>query len=255
MTSGGEDIHALFVVYRQTRDRAVRDRLVDTHLPLATHLARRFDRRGEALDDLIQVASLGLLKAIDRFDPGRGLEFSTFAVPTIVGELKRHFRDRAWSVRLPRRLQELNLELGTALAELTHELRRSPTLPELAARVGESIDDVLEAMEAGLAYRSDSLDAPTAGGGDGDPGNPIASRLGTEDPMFQELIDHAEIHAVLNELPERERTIVVLRFFAGLTQAEIGERIGISQMHVSRLLTRTLEQLRQRFSATMSDPE
>lgn len=241
-----EELRSLFVVYHQSGDRSARDRLAEAHLPLATHLAKRFERRGEALEDLIQVASLGLLKAIDRFDPGRGLEFSTFAVPTIVGELKRHFRDRAWSVRVPRRLQELHLELGTAIAELTHELRRSPTIPELAERVGAAVEDVIEATEAGRAYRSGSIDASGAGGSDSQSEGSLASRLGGEDPMLDELIEHSEVAALLDTLPERERTIVVLRFFSGLTQAEIGEQVGISQMHVSRLLSRTLEQLRQR---------
>jgi RNA polymerase sigma-B factor len=256
MGLGPEELRALFTAYQETGDRNARDQLAEAHLPLATHLAKRFERRGEPLEDLIQVASLGLLKAIDRFEPDRGLEFSTFAVPTIVGELKRHFRDRAWSVRVPRRLQELHLELGAAIAELTHELLRSPTIPELAERVGAPVDEVLEAMEAGRAYRSGSLDAPGPAGSDPEHNNSLAARLGAEDPLLGELIEHTEIAALLDTLPERERTIVVLRFYAGLTQSQIGERIGISQMHVSRLLSRTLEQLRERtLSAEAAGPE
>src|SRR5579864_7185557 len=210
-----EELRALFLKYRQTGDRAIRDELAEAHLPLATHLAKRFDRRGEPLEDLVQVASLGLLKAIDRYEPERGVEFSTFAVPTIVGELKRHFRDRAWSVRVPRRVQELHLELGTAVGELTHELHRSPTITELANRIGASIDDVLQAMDAGHAYRSDSLDAPSSVAGS-DSGS-LATRLGEDDPALAELIERTEISSLVGALPERERTIIVLRFFAGLT--------------------------------------
>jgi RNA polymerase sigma-B factor len=244
-----EELRALFLKYRQTRDRAIRDELAEAHLPLATHLAKRFDRRGEPLEDLIQVASLGLLKAIDRYEPDRGVEFSTFAVPTIVGELKRHFRDRAWSVRVPRRVQELHLELGAAVGELTHELHRSPTISELANRIGASIDDVLQAMDAGHAYRSDSLDAPASVAGS--EASALSSRLGEDDPSLSELVERTEIASLLATLPERERTIVVLRFFAGLTQSEIADRVGISQMQVSRLLTRTLDSLRvQAQSAT-----
>src|SRR5580698_8960709 len=151
----------LFEEYRRTGDATTRDQLVELHLGLAEYLARRFDHRGEPLDDLVQVASLALIKAVERFDPDRGLEFSTFAVPTIVGELKRHFRDKSWAVRVPRRLQELHLRLTNAVPDLTHELGRSPTIDELAERLDVGADDVVEAMEAGRAYRSSSLDAPT----------------------------------------------------------------------------------------------
>jgi RNA polymerase sigma-B factor len=245
MTGDREELKQLFITYRRNGERAVRDELAEAHLALATHLAKRFDRRGEPLEDLVQVASLGLLKAIDRYDPDRGVEFSTFAVPTIVGELKRHFRDRAWTLRVPRRVQELHLELGVAVSTLTHELHRSPTIDELADRVGASTEDVLQAMEVGNAYRSDSLDAPIPGGGNDQP-NSLSARLGEEDPNLDEVVERSEISSLLDTLPERERTIIVLRFFAGLTQSEIAERIGISQMQVSRLLSRTLEQLRAR---------
>ena len=248
-----EELRALFLKYRQTRDRAIRDELAEAHLPLATHLAKRFDRRGEPLEDLIQVASLGLLKAIDRYEPDRGVEFSTFAVPTIVGELKRHFRDRAWSVRVPRRVQELHLELGAAVGELTHELHRSPTINEIAIRIGASIDDVLQAMDAGHAYRSDSLDAPASVAGS--EASSLSSRLGADDPALAELVERTEISSLLDTLPERERTIIVLRFFAGLTQSEIADRVGISQMQVSRLLTRTLDSLRASAQSASEMPD
>jgi len=241
-----DELKKLFAEYRLTGDRSARDRLAEAHLALATHLARRFDHRGEPMDDLVQVASLGLLKAIDRFDPDRGLEFSTFAVPTIVGELKRHFRDKAWSIRVPRRVQELHLQLGTAVGELTHELGRSPSIPELAVRVGAGEDEVLEAMEAGRAYRSESLDAPSAVGGDA---GPLSARLGAEDSRLDELIERSEIKALLETMPERDRRIIVLRFFAELTQSQIAAQVGISQMHVSRILSRCLDQLRSRSAA------
>jgi RNA polymerase sigma-B factor len=247
-----EELSALFVAYRETGDRALRDQLAEAHLPLATHLAKRFDRRGEPLEDLIQVACLGLLKAIDRFEPDRAVEFSTFAVPTIVGELKRHFRDRAWSVRVPRRIQELHLQLGTSVGELTHELGRSPTIAEVAERVGASMDDVLQAMEAGHAYRSDSLDARGGGGGQED-ASPLSVRLGAEDPALAELLARTDLDALLATLPEREHTIIVMRFFAGMTQSEIADRVGVSQMQVSRLLTRTLEKLRAGLQAATQE--
>jgi len=173
-------------------------------------------------------------------------------VPTIVGELKRHFRDRAWSVRVPRRVQELHLELGAAVGELTHELNRSPTINELADRIGASIEDVLQAIDAGHAYRSDSLDAPSSVSG-ADQASSLSARLGADDPMLTEMVDRSEISSMLGTLPERERTIIVLRFFAGLTQSEIADRVGISQMQVSRLLTRTLDQLRAQAQSDTED--
>lgn len=248
-----DEVQRLFAEYRETRDTAVRDRLVETHLGLAEYLARRFDRRGEPLDDLVQVASLALIKAVERFDPDRGLEFSTFAVPTIVGELKRHFRDKSWAVRVPRRLQELHLRLGTAVAELTHELGRSPTIPELADRLEAGTEDVLEAMEAGRAYRSSSLDAPVASD-DGDAAMPLSSKMGETDVNMTNVEERNQLSSLLADLPERERTILVLRFFDGLTQSQIAERVGISQMHVSRLLARTLQQLKEKALAAGEPP-
>ena len=248
-----EALQHLFAEYRRTGDAAVRDRLVEAHLGLAEYLARRFDRRGEPLDDLVQVASLALIKAVERFDPERGLEFSTFAVPTIVGELKRHFRDKSWAVRVPRRLQELHLRLGTVVAELTHELGRSPTIPEIADRLDASTEDVLEAMEAGRAYRSSSLDAPVAGE-DGDATMPLSSKMGEVDLNLSNVDERSQLASLLSDLPDRERTILVLRFFDGLTQSQIADRVGISQMHVSRLLARTLQQLREKALAAGEPP-
>lgn len=236
-----EDLRAKFAEYARTRDVTLRDELVAAHLGLAEYLARRFANRGEPLDDLVQVASLGLLKAVGRFEPDRGVEFSTYATHTIVGELKRHFRDKGWAIRAPRRMQELYLRLGKVVATLGQELGRSPTIAELAAEVEVSEEEVLEALEAGAAYRFASLDAPPAGDGDGDT---LAARLGVEDAELDDAERRATLSPLLAQLPRREQLILHLRFFEGLTQSEIATRLGISQMHVSRLLARSVAQLR-----------
>src|SRR5207249_3687400 len=208
---------------------------------LAEYLARRFSNRGEPLDDLIQVASVGLIKAVDRFDPAREVEFSTYATHTIVGELKRQFRDKGWAVRAPRRMQELYLRLGKILGTLSQELGRSPTIPELANEAQVSEEEVLEALEAGQAYRFASLDAPSPGEDDGDT---MSSHLGQEDAELVDAERRATLSPLMAQLPPREQKILHLRFFEGLTQSEIATRLGISQMHVSRLLARSLAQLR-----------
>jgi RNA polymerase sigma-B factor len=236
-----------FAVYRRTGDRRLRDELVEEHAPLAHFLASRFANRGESRDDLVQVALVGLFKAVERFDPGRGLQFSTFATPTILGELKRHFRDRGWAVRVPRRVQELHLQLGRIVSTLGQEEGRSPTPAEVAERAGVSEEAVLEAMEAGSLYRLVSLDASVAP--DDDEGNELASCLGDHDPEFERIEHRSEIAELLDVLPARERRIVELRFFESMTQSEIAERVGVSQMHVSRLLTRSLERLRAEATA------
>ena len=222
--------------------RGPRTALVELHLPLAEHLARRFRNRGEAYDDLLQVASLALLNAIDRFDVDRGLEFSTFATPTIIGEIKRHFRDKGWAVRVPRRLQDLRLRLNQATEELSHKLGRSPTVGELAVHLELSPDEVLEVMESANAYTTVSLDG--AGEGD-DEGASLVDTLGDDDISLDHVVQRESLRPLLDALPARERRILVLRFFHGMTQSEIAEEIGISQMHVSRLLARTLDQLRR----------
>jgi len=248
-----DELQQLFAEFRRTNDPGLRDRLIESHLGLAEYLARRFDRRGEPLDDLIQVASLALIKAVERFDPDRGLEFSTFAVPTIVGELKRHFRDKSWAVRVSRRLQELHLRLGAAVADLTHELGRSPTIPEIADRLEVTSEDVLEAMEAGRAYRSSSLDAPVTG--DETEGiTTLSAKIGDTDSNMKMIDQRSQLESLLRDVPERERMILLLRFYDGLTQSQIAERVGISQMHVSRLLSRTLEELRNRAVAADEPP-
>ena len=230
---------ARFVEYRRSGDRAIRNELVERYLRLAEFLARRFSNRGESPEDLRQVALVGLIKAVERFDPDRGLMFSSFATPTITGELKRHVRDRGWAVRVPRRLQELHLQLDKTTARLTQELGRPPTPAEIARREGVLEEDVLESMEAGSLYRLASIDAP----GDDEGGTGIAGRLGRHDPQFDAVENRLAVELLLEALPERERRIVYLRFFDGLTQSEIAEQIGISQMHVSRLLVKSLDLL------------
>jgi RNA polymerase sigma-B factor len=222
----------------------MRAELIEAHIGLAEYLARRFNNRGEPLDDLVQVASTGLIKAVDRFEPERGLEFSTYATHTIVGELKRHFRDKGWAVRVPRRMQELHLRLTTLVSSLNQDLGRSPTIPEIAQAAGVSEEEVLEAMEAGQAYRFTSLDAPVSGAGE-DGGGSLATSLGEEDESMVDVEHRVSLSPLIAKLPPRQQKILHLRFFEGLTQSEIASRLGISQMHVSRLLARSLAQLRQ----------
>jgi RNA polymerase sigma-B factor len=220
-----------------------RDSLVELHLPLVEHLARRFAGRGEPLDDLVQVGTIGLIKAVDRFDVDRGVEFSTYATPTIVGEIKRHFRDKGWAVRVPRRLQELRLSLSAGTEELSHALGRAPTVAELAAKLGVSEDEILEGLESANAYSTVSLDA-----GVDDDGSPAAvmDTIGIEDEALEGVEYRESLRPLLAELSPRERQILVLRFFRNMTQSQVAAEIGISQMHVSRLLARTLAQLRER---------
>jgi RNA polymerase sigma-B factor len=234
---------AKFREFATSRDEELRTELVEAHLGLAEHLARRFTHRGEHHDDLVQVSSLGLIKAVDRFDPERGVEFSTFATKTILGELKRHFRDKGWAIRAPRRVQELYLNLGQAVASLSQELGRSPTITELARDTGASEDDVIEALEAGQSYRSTSLE----GTGPDDDG--IGARLGVEDSQFGAAEWRAVLIPHLRTLPPRHRAVLRHRFVDGMTQTEIASRIGVSQMHVSRLLNRSLALLRDACAA------
>ncbi|MEZ0092593.1 RNA polymerase sigma-B factor [Streptacidiphilus sp. EB129] len=220
----------------------VRDTLIELNLPLVRYAAARFRSRNEPMEDIIQVGTIGLIKAIDRFDSERGVEFPTFAMPTIIGEIKRFFRDTSWSVRVPRRLQELRLSLTRAGDELAQKLDRSPTVAELAVCLGVSEEDVVEGLAVGNAYTASSLDtAPTDEDGDG----PLAERLGYEDAAMEGVEYRESLKPLLARLPARERRIIMLRFFGNMTQSQIGEEIGISQMHVSRLLTRTLAQLRE----------
>ncbi|MFF4545317.1 RNA polymerase sigma factor SigF [Streptomyces sp. NPDC001435] len=238
---------AMFVELRKLKEGSpeyaeLRNQLVRMHLPLVEHLARRFRNRGEPLDDLTQVATIGLIKSVDRFDPDRGVEFSTYATPTVVGEIKRHFRDKGWAVRVPRRLQELRLALTTATAELSQQHGRSPTVHELAEKLAISEEEVLEGLESANAYSTLSLDVP-----DTDDESPaVADTLGAEDEALEGVEYRESLKPLLEDLPPREKRILLLRFFGNMTQSQIAQEVGISQMHVSRLLARTLAQLREK---------
>ncbi|MFN2587262.1 MAG: RNA polymerase sigma factor SigF [Actinomycetota bacterium] len=251
-TLGKEEVRELFRAYHSgstpEEQAEAKDRLVAQHIGLVEFLARRFRNRGEPLEDLVQVGTIGLLKAIERFELDREVEFSTYATPTIVGELKRHFRDKGWAVRVPRRLQELHLELSKVVGHLGHDLGRSPTVAEIAKAAGTTEEAVLEGLEVAQAYNFTSLDAPI----DTDEGGSttFADQLGAEDEHLENLEYRASLAPEMAKLPERERRILYLRFFKGMTQSEIAERLGISQMHVSRLLNRTLGQLREALEET-----
>jgi RNA polymerase sigma-B factor len=226
----------------QVRRGELRDELVHLHLPLVEHFARRFRNRGEPFDDLLQVGTIGLIKAVDRFDLDRGVEFSTYATPTIVGEIKRHFRDKGWVIRVPRRLQELRISLSAATAELSQDLGRSPTMAELAERLRVSEEEVLEGLESANAYSTLSLDAPDSRE---EGAMSMIDVIGQTDEALENVENRETIMPLLAQLEPREKYILVLRFFRGMTQSQIAAEIGVSQMHVSRLLTRTLEQLRR----------
>ena len=218
-----------------------RDDLVHLHLPLVEHCARRFRNRGEPFEDLVQVGTIGLIKAVDRFETDRGVEFSTYATPTVIGEIKRHFRDKGWAIRVPRRLQELRMQIGTATAELTQRLGRSPTPRELAEVIGCSVEEIMEGIESSHAYATLSLDASD----DSDDGPPsMLAGLGITDANIEHVEIRESIKPLLEGLGEREKRILLLRFFRNMTQSQIAEEIGVSQMHVSRLLSRTLNELR-----------
>jgi RNA polymerase sigma-B factor len=232
----------LFARYREHGDAAARDQIINQCLPLAKKLARRFAQSGEPIDDLLQVASIGLIKAVDRFDHTRGNAFSSFAVPCILGELKRHFRDMGWAAHVPRALQERVLKVQALTERLSIELGRSPTAAELAAAAGESLEDVLEAMEAATAHDSVSLDAPLSRGSTGSDGT-YADSVGEVDRELELIEYRSVVTGTLRALPERERQLLALRFGEDMTQSEIAARVGLSQMHVSRLIRRTLGRL------------
>ena len=233
---------ALFETYRATGNPALRDELAARFLPLARQLARRYWRTDEPLDDLVQVASLGLVKAIDRFDPTRAVSFSSYAVPTILGEIKRHFRDRTWSVHVPRDLQELALRIDRAVSVLARQLQRSPSVAEIAEAVGVTEEQVLEAMDASGAYRAASIDAPR--GDEEEAGDTVGDTVGSDEHGYNLAEDRATLDRLLRAISPREREVLRLRFQEDLTQAEIGERIGVSQMQVSRLIRQALGRLR-----------
>lgn len=230
----------------EQRRRECRDELVRLHLPLVDHCARRFTNRGEPFDDLVQVGTIGLIKSVDRFDTERGVEFSTYATPTIIGEIKRYFRDKGWAIRVPRRLQELRMSISSVTGDLSQQLGRSPTTGEIAERIGVTVEEVLEGIESANAYSTLSLDA-----GDNDDeggGNSMLDSLGMDDEGLAHVEIRESIKPLIEQLPPREKRILLLRFFRGMTQSQIAAEIGVSQMHVSRLLTRTLEQLRTSLS-------
>jgi RNA polymerase sigma-B factor len=225
----------------QATRTAARDELVHLHLPLVEHCARRFRNRGEPFEDLVQVGTIGLLKSIDRFDLERAVEFSTYATPTIIGEIKRYFRDKGWAIRVPRRLQELRMQIGAATAELTQSLGRSPTPRELAGAIGCSVEEIIEGIESSNAYSTLSLDA-TDDSEEG--GGSMLDAIGVMDENLEHVEIRESLKPLLDALEPREKKILLLRFFKNRTQTQIAEEIGVSQMHVSRLLTRTLDQLR-----------
>ncbi len=223
----------------------LRAELVGMHMPIVEYVARRFYGRGEPLPDLIQVGSIGLINAVDRFEPERGLEFTSYATPTIVGEIKRHFRDKGWMVRVPRRLQELRGAMSATTSELNQQLGRAPTVAELAQRLDAREDEIVEALESGNAYSPMSIEAQT----DPETGWSLGDTLGSTDAAFDRVENREALKPLLAQLGERERTILLLRFFENKTQSQIAEQVGLSQMHVSRLLARTLAELRDKLAA------
>lgn len=234
----------LFRRYKEDGDMEAREQLVMSHLNLVRFLANKFKNRGEPLDDLVQVGYLGLLKAIDRFDPDRGLEFTTYATPTILGEIKRHFRDKGWSVRIPRRLQELSAKVNQATDTLTTQFQRSPTIQEIADYLDASVDEVLEAMESSSAYSSVPLEG--TGSSENDDAPSVIDRYGSEDNELAFTDDRLVIEEALKGFSPREREVIELRFLKGMTQIEIAEQLGISQVQVSRLLRRTLKEIQDK---------
>jgi RNA polymerase sigma-B factor len=236
------DERRLFERYRRDGDRAARDALCERYLPLANHLARRYRNSDAHADDLVQVASIGLLNALDRYDPDRGIAFSTFAVPTILGEIKRYFRDKGWAVRVPRALQELALDVERASEELEAVLGRVPTAPEVAARLGASVEDVLEARVARGAHYGVSLDRPDS---EDDEGHTLADALGVTDIGYSRAEAAVTFDSLIAGLTERQQDVLRLRFHDDLTQAEIATRVGLSQMHVSRIVRQAVDELRE----------
>ena len=237
----------LFRRYKELGDESARDKLIVNHLSLVRYLASKFKNRGEPLEDLVQVGTIGLIKAIDRFDPKRGLEFTTYATPTIMGEIKRHFRDKGWSVRVPRRLQELSAKVTQVTEDLTKELQRSPSVAEIAERVGVDVEDVLEAMESSGAYNSVPLEGM---GGDDDESAAVIDHFVTEDPDLSTSDDRMLLEEAIADFSKREKDVIRMRFEEGLTQAEIARRMGVSQVQVSRLLRRTLSRIHDKIDPT-----
>lgn len=239
-----QEAETLFAKYAETRDPNVRERLVEMHQNLVRFLAGKFINRGEPLEDLVQVGTIGLINAIDRFDPKRGTKFSTYATPTIVGEIRRYFRDKAWSLKVPRRLQELNLAANKAADNLSAKLGRTPTIQEIAQAVGASEEETLEAMELGNAYETVSLDTKLVNEGDSSPLS-LAEFVGDTDGSLNSLDKFGDLSQAIECLDPREKAIIYLRFFKDMSQTEVAKRLNISQMHVSRLQQKALKRLRE----------
>ena len=242
-------VDALLRSYHRDGDRDAREQALVELMPLVRALASRYAGRGEPLEDLVQVGALGLVKAVDRFDVDRGVEFSSYAVPTIVGEIRRHFRDKAWAMHVPRRIKELSVRLSRLLDELTTELGRSPTVAELAEAAGAEEEEVVDALDSAHAYSTRSLHAPFEEGGD----DSLSEKLGEEELGYRDVEDGSIVASGLGVLDERERRIVELRFFDEMTQSQIAAEIGISQMHVSRLLRRSLVKMRGRIEEVSTE--
>lgn len=243
-TSVIEETESLFQRYARTADPHLRDRLIAAHQKLVRYLAGKFANRGEPLEDLVQVGMIGLINAVDRYDSERGTKFSTFATPTIVGEIRRHFRDKAWRLKVPRRLQELNQSASKAHEELQRQLGRPPTIQEVAARIGAREEETLEAMELGNAYETISLESH--GSSEHDPTNAtLADFIGAEDSGLNALVAHGDLHHAIESLDDRERAVIIQRFFRDLSQSEVAAQLQISQMHVSRLQNRALLELKR----------
>jgi RNA polymerase sigma-B factor len=245
-----DDVVEMFVVLRTMpaeshEYRRQRECIVSRCLPLADHVARHFGRRGEGLDDLTQVARMGLMNAINRFDPDKGPSFIGFAIPTMMGEVRRYFRDYSWSMRVPRRLRELHVQIGRATSDLAQRLGRAPTATEPSEELGVTREEIVECLVAGDAYQLESLDAPV---GSDDSGNSrsVADKVGSVDPHINHITDREAVRSLVGTLPAREREVLYMRFFESMTQSQIAERIGVSQMQVSRILASTLESLRDR---------
>lgn len=236
------ETQALFLRYWQTRDAQLRDLLVHQHMNLVNFLARKYANRGESVEDLVSVGTIGLLNAIDRFDPTRGFQFSTYAIPTILGEIKREFRDRGWAIRVPRKLQEVHLAAAKAVEELSITLQRSPTIPEVAEKIGASVEDTLAGMEVGSFYSLVSLEGGM--NSDDNEGGELLDLVGDTDVHFEDFALGSQLEQALSQLPKRERTIIMLRFFRGWTQSQIAQVLHISQMHVSRQQAKAQEMLR-----------
>ena len=243
-----ERTRELFRRYKEEGDEEAREQLIVSHVNLVRYIAAKFKNRGEPLDDLIQVGTIGLIKAIDRFDPSRGLEFTTYATPTIKGEIKRHFRDKGWTIRVPRRLQELSAKVNSATDELTSRLQRSPSIEEVAEYLGTTADEVLEAMESSSAYSSVPLEAQ--GGNEDDDAPSVIDRYASVDGDLEASDDRIVLEEVIGEVPEADQQAIRMRFIDGMTQVEIAKRLGISQVQVSRMLRRALRRIQDKI-----DPE